>query len=106
PDDRVLRRVEYAVKRKRELHDPEVRREVTAGFGDVLDEKRSNLSRKLSELLLVQSLQIRRRVDVGQQGHVSLTRRYRRRFQPFGNELEHVCDAHLLPARAGVRGDM
>ena len=58
PDDRVLRRVEYAVKRKRELHDPEVRREVTAGFGDVLDEKRSNLSRKLSELLLVQSLQI------------------------------------------------
>jgi len=58
PDDRVFRRVEHAVKRKGELHDSEIRREVTAGFRDVVDEKRTHLSGKLSELLLVQSLQI------------------------------------------------
>ena len=31
PDDRVARRVEYAVQRDRELDDAEVRSEVTAG---------------------------------------------------------------------------
>jgi len=58
PNDRVFRRVEHAVERKRELHDSQVRREVTARLRDVFNEKRAHLSRKLSELLLVQSLQI------------------------------------------------
>src|SRR5262249_2121206 len=109
PDDRVPRRVEDAVQREGQLHDTEVRRQVAAGLGDVLDEELANLGRQLGQLLLVESLQIRGRVDIGQQGHESLTSGKGRGClwnEPFGDQLEYVRDAQLPAAIARVRRDM
>ena len=46
-DERVVGRVEDAVQRDRELDDAEVRAEVPAGAGDVLDEELADLGGEL-----------------------------------------------------------
>jgi hypothetical protein len=50
PHDLVDRAVERAMKTKREFNDAEVRREMSTGLGDGLDELLANLSRELLKL--------------------------------------------------------
>ena len=49
-DERVLRGVEHAVQGDRQLHDAEVRAQVPAGAGDVLDEEVADLLCELLQL--------------------------------------------------------
>ena len=51
-------RVEDAVKRDRQLDDAEVRAEVAAGAGDVLDEEPADLGGELLELIEAQGVEI------------------------------------------------
>jgi hypothetical protein len=70
-DDRVVRRIEDAVQCNGQLDDPEVRTEVTARPGHVLDEERSDLGRKFGELFNRECVQITRTRNRLQQTHAT-----------------------------------
>uniref|UniRef100_J1RUT9 Dehydrogenase n=1 Tax=Streptomyces auratus AGR0001 TaxID=1160718 RepID=J1RUT9_9ACTN len=63
----VLGRVEDTVQGDGQLDHTEVRAEVSAGLGHLVDKEGTDLPRQLLELLRVQSVQIARSPDTGQQ---------------------------------------
>src|SRR5690606_33180327 len=69
PHDRVVRRVEDAMQGDRQLDDTEVRPQVTACLGNVLDEELPYLARELGELALRQAVEIARPRDRLKQTH-------------------------------------
>ena len=70
-DERVRRRVEDPMEGDRELDDPEVRAEVSAGAGDVLDEELADLGGELPQLIDAQRVEITGSGDCRQQRHPS-----------------------------------
>ena len=63
----VARRVEHTVQGDREFHDTEVRAEVTAGFGEDLDEFATNLAGELGEGFGRKGLEVGGGLDGGQE---------------------------------------
>ena len=63
----VARRVEDPVQRDGELDDAEVRAQVPAGLRDRVDDERPDLRCQLDELVLGEELQVRRRLDRGEE---------------------------------------
>ena len=57
-DDRVVRRVEHAVQRERELHHAEVGAEMPAGCSDLVDQEFADFLCQIAQLRLRQVLQI------------------------------------------------
>ena len=70
-DDRVARRVEDAVQRDRQLDDAEIRAEVPAGAGDVLDEELADLRGELARAARCSARRGRGARDRRQQRHPS-----------------------------------
>ena len=79
PDDLVARRLQQPMQRDRELHYPERGAEVAAGLRDGRDDRRADLGRELGELGLVETAQLGRVSEVGQEGHGRRMLRWRRR---------------------------
>ncbi len=67
--DRVPRRVEHAMQRHGQLDDTQVRAEVPAGPGDLVDQKTPDLVAELLQLRFGHPFQISRSVHGLQQGH-------------------------------------
>jgi hypothetical protein len=57
-DDRVVRRVEHAMQRKRELHHTEIGAEMPAGCSDLMDQKFTDFLCQIAQLRLREVLQI------------------------------------------------
>jgi len=73
PDEGILGAVEDAVEGERELNHPQVRREVAAAPGDVLDQELTDLRGQLVELGRAQATQVGGRLDVSE--HVGSSQR-------------------------------
>ena len=69
PHDPVAGRLEQAVKRERQLDNPEGRAEVSAGVGDRPDDRFADLGSQLDELVLGETAQVGRTVEVPEDGH-------------------------------------
>ena len=67
--DRVVRRMERAVDRERQLDDAEIRSEVTAGLRDLADQEPADLGRQFRQLLAAEPIEVARTVDPLEQGH-------------------------------------
>ena len=69
PHDPVTGRLEQAVERQRQLDDPEGRAQVSAGIGDCPDDRFADLGGQLHELVLGETAQVGRTVEVPEDGH-------------------------------------
>ena len=64
PDDRVAGGLEHPVQRQGQLDHAEIRPEVPASAGHVLDQEGTDLGRQLVELVAAQTLQVLGTADV------------------------------------------
>ena len=71
-DDRVTRAVEHAMHRHRELHDAEVRAEVTAGAGHRGDQHFTDLGAQTGQILRPEPAQVFGAGDLLEQHQISL----------------------------------
>src|SRR5215210_7090044 len=62
-NESVRRSVEHTMQRNRQLHHPQVRPEMPAGFRERLNQNVAHLLGELRQILLPQSFHVRRRTD-------------------------------------------